>query len=314
MTQPSIPRPGIAGPTASGKTHLAVRFAAQMGGEVVSADSMQVYAALSIGTARPTPEEMGGVPHHLVGFLPLEESYSVARYVEDARRAIADIHTRGRLPVLCGGTGLYIQSLLDNLTFAEQDEARPLRSELRARAEAEGGGPLLEELRSVDPETAARLHVNDIGRIVRALEVFHTTGVPISEQARRAKAEPSPYASRLMVLDCRDRQVLYGRINRRVDAMLEAGLLEEARRALDSPCAATALQAIGYKELAPYFQGECSLDEAVERLKQGTRRYAKRQLSWFRRMEDARFLYIDDYDGPAALCEAALALWKGESL
>lgn len=310
MIQPPYPLPVIAGPTASGKTGLAVRLAQRLHGEVVSADSMQVYADLSIGTARPTVEEMDGVPHHLLGFLPLEETYSVARYVKDAHRAIADIRTRSKQAILCGGTGLYIQSLLDNLTFAEQDGDRTLRDKLRARAETEGGEALLKELHIVDPETAARLHAHDTGRIVRALEVYHTAGIPISEQARRAKTTPSPYAPCLLVLNCRDRQNLYDRINRRVEAMLEAGLLQEARRVLESPYAATARQAIGYKELAPYFEGQCSLDEALERLKQGTRRYAKRQLSWFRRMEGAQFLYVDEIDGPDALCEAALSLWK----
>lgn len=318
MEHPPIPLLVVAGPTASGKTGLAVRLASRIGGEVVSADSMQVYADLSVGTARPTAEEMAGIPHHLLGFLPMNENYSVARYVEDAHRAIAEIHARGRQAVLCGGTGLYIQSLLDNLTFAEQDGDRSLRDELRARAQEQGGEALLEELRQVDPETADRLHPHDVGRIVRALEVYRTTGIPISEQARRARSAPSPYAPCLIVLDARQRQVLYDRINRRVDAMLEAGLLDEARRVLQSPHAATAAQAIGYKELAPYFAGECPLGEAVEHLKQGTRRYAKRQLSWFRRMKGAHFLYIDDYSRPDLLGDAAFALWekhrKGEHI
>ena len=317
MEQPTIPLLVVAGPTASGKTSLAVGLASRIGGEVVSADSMQVYADLSVGTARPTTDEMAGIPHHLLGFLSLDESYSVARYVKDAHRIIAEIHARGRQAVLCGGTGLYIQSLLDNLTFFEQDGDTALREALRARAQAQGGEVLLEELRQVDPETADRLHPHDIGRITRALEVYQTTGLPISEQARRARTVPSPYAPCLIVLDARERQVLYDRINRRVDAMLEAGLLEEAGRVLQSPHAATAAQAIGYKELAPYFAGSCSLEEAVEHLKQGTRRYAKRQLSWFRRMKNAQFLYIDDYQDPGLLCDAALSLWekhrKGEA-
>ncbi len=306
----NIPVLAVAGPTASGKTALAVELARALDGEVVSADSMQVYADLSIGTARPTPAEMGGIPHHLTGFLPLSEHYSVARYVQDAHRVIREVTGRGKLPVLCGGTGLYLQALLENLTFAEQQTDPALRQALKQRAQTEGGGVLLEELRAVDPETAARLHVHDIGRIVRALEAYHMTGVPLSEQVRRSRATPSPYDTCLLVLDARDRQVLYERINRRVDTMLEAGLEQEARRVLAGPYGGTALQAIGYKELAPWFAGTCSREEAIEGLKRGTRRYAKRQLSWFRRMEEAQFLYIDDYPDTQALCQAALALWR----
>jgi tRNA dimethylallyltransferase len=295
----------VAGPTASGKSALAVQLAKHLNGEVVSADSMQVYAPLSIGTARPTAEEMDGVPHHLLGFLPLSERYSVARYVQDAHAAIADIAARGRLPILCGGTGLYIQSVLQNLTFSPEDETPALRASLRQRAEQEGGAALLAELAAVDAETAARLHPHDIGRIVRALEVYLSTGVTMSEQRRRSREQPSPYDACLLVLDCRDRAVLYDRINRRVDIMMACGLEEEARRVLTTPDAPTALQAIGYKELAPWIAGELSREEAVENLKRETRRYAKRQLSWFRRMEEAQFLYIDEYDTPQALEEAA---------
>lgn len=309
-SQSRIPVLAVAGPTASGKSALAVRLARELDGEVISADSMQVYAALSIGTARPSEAEMQGVAHHLLGFLPLEESYSVARYVEDASHAAGSIHARGRLPILCGGTGLYLQAFLDNLTFTEQGVDPALRAALKARAQQEGGQALLDELRAFDPETAARLHPNDTGRIVRAIEAFRTTGVPLSEQARRSRAVPSPYDACLLVLDFRDRQTLYRRINDRVDAMLAAGLLEEARRVLGSPHAATVTQAIGYKELAPYLEGTGSLEAAVEQLKQSTRRYAKRQLSWFRRMSAAHFVYVDDYPDKVALVRAALTVWN----
>ncbi|HIW74004.1 MAG TPA: tRNA (adenosine(37)-N6)-dimethylallyltransferase MiaA [Firmicutes bacterium] len=299
--------PVIAGPTASGKTGLAVELALRLNGEVVSADSMQVYAGLQIGTARPTPAEMRGVPHHLVGFLPLTEKYSVARYAEDARRAMADIRARGRLPILCGGTGLYVDAVADNLRFAGRGEDPVLREKLSRRADEEGTEALLEELRAVDPETARRLHPSNRGRIVRALELYRTTGMTMSEQLRFSRGVPPPFEARVVVLDSRDRAFLYDRINRRVDGMLAAGLLEEAERALSAPTAPTALQAIGYKELAPYFAGGLSLAEAVENLKRSTRRYAKRQLTWFRRRKDARFLYIDDYDGLPALADAAQA-------
>lgn len=301
-----IKLPVVMGPTASGKTGLAVELAKRLNGEVVSADSMQIYAALSIGTARPTAEEMQGIPHHLTGFLPLSEGYSVARYVQDAAHEIAAVNTQGRWPILCGGTGLYIQSLIENIAFDEQAESNEaLRTQLRARAAEEGGQALLDELAAVDPETAARLHPNDTGRIVRALEVYHTTGETLSEHARRSRRHPSPYDACLLLLDFHDRQVLYERINRRVDAMLAAGLVEEAREALATPYAPTAMQAIGYKELAPYLAGDVSLTEAVENLKRATRRYAKRQLSWFRRMESVQPLYVDEYPDTAALTAAA---------
>ena len=310
-----IPLPVVAGPTASGKTGLAVALAKALNGEVVSADSMQVYDGLRVGTARPTDEEMGGIPHHLLGFLPLAEKYSVARYMEDAAAAIAGILERERQPILCGGTGLYIQSLLENRRYAPGGGTDKLREALLVRAEREGGEALLRELEKGDPETAARLHPNDTGRIVRALELLYATGLTMSEQVRRSHPEPSPYAACLLVLDARDRQVLYDRINRRTDAMLQKGLLEEAELALRLSSGSTAVQAIGYKELAPYFEGVLALEEAVENLKRQTRRYAKRQLTWFRRMarlEAAHFLYIDDYPDAAALADTALTLLRRE--
>ena len=308
--------PVIAGPTASGKTALAVELALRLDGEVVSADSMQVYEPLRIGTARPAEAELRGVPHHLLGFLPLTEKYSVARYAGDARRAIAEIRARGRLPFLCGGTGLYIDAVVDNLQFAGNGEDPAVREELARRADREGIEPLLAELRAVDPETAERLHPSNRGRILRALELYRTTGMTMSEQLRFSRSVPPPFEARVLVLDCRDRAVLYGRINRRVDEMLAAGLLQEAEQALAAPTAPTALQAIGYKELAPYFAGELPLAEAVENLKRSTRRYAKRQLTWFRRRRDARFLYIDEYAGLPALADAAqeaLAIPTGDA-
>lgn len=297
----------IAGPTASGKTALAIAVATQQNGEVVSADSMQVYADLMIGTARPTVEEMGDIPHHLVGFLPLSERYSVARYAADARAVIDRLQGAGKRPVLCGGTGLYIQAVTENLAFSEEsgDESLVLRRRLQEECAVCGGAAMLKRLAEKDPETAKKLHPNDHGRIIRALEVVISTGVPMSEWVRRSRAIPPPYDTRMVVLDFRDRAVLYNRINRRVDIMLEQGLLEEARVVLQSPDAPTAMQAIGYKELAPYFKGECSLETAVENLKRETRRYAKRQLSWFRRIETAHKLYVDDYTDSASLIAAA---------
>lgn len=305
----------VAGPTASGKTALAVELARRMNGEVVSADSMQVYEPLRIGTARPTPEEMKGVPHHLLGFLPLSASYSVAQYAAAAHAAIAQVTARGRLPILCGGTGLYIQAVTENLVFSEQAGDPDLRAALRERANREGGVGLLEELRRVDPLTAGRLHPHDTGRIVRALEVYAVTGRTLTEQNRLSREGGDRYRTAGILLDFRDRRILYDRIGRRVDRMLEQGLLQEAEQVLSSEQAPTAMQAIGYKELAPYFRGQLSLPEAVEKLKRETRRYAKRQLSWFRRMP-LQTLYVDDMPDDRDLIKQAVqvvtAIWDPE--
>ena len=288
--------PVIAGPTASGKTALSIRLAKHLNGEIVSADSMQVYDDLYIGTARPLADEQQGVPHHLMGFLPLSHAFSVAEYCDLAHKTIADIASRERTPIMCGGTGLYIQAVTENLSFSQENrEDGRLREELQKRAAAEGGQALLDELSAIDPATAARLHPHDTGRIIRALELYAVTGRTMSEQNALSRREASPYDVRMIVLDVRNRDFLYDRINRRVDMMIDDGLLEEATEILRSPYAPTAMQAIGYKELRPFVDGRISLSEAVEKLKQGTRRYAKRQLSWFRRIPNAVHLYIDDY-------------------
>ncbi len=295
--------PIIAGPTASGKTAVAVLLALRIGGEVVSADSMQIYDGVRVGTARPTDTEMQNVPHHLQGFLPIQESYSVARYVEDAHSVFADVFSRGHTPILCGGTGLYIQSFMENRQLLPQQTDVAYREQLRAEIALHGGEHLLQQLRAVDPVTADRLHPNDHHRIIRALEVFHTSGKTISQQDEESHRCPSPYDGCLFVLNFRDRERLYDRINMRVDSMLSDGILDEARDVLTLDPRATALQAIGYKELLPYLRGECSLEDAVTKLKTETRHYAKRQLSWFRRMNDARMIYVDDYADVNALVD-----------
>ena len=296
----------IAGPTASGKTALAVELCRRFDGEVVSADSMQVYDTLTVGTARPTAEEQGGIVHHLMGFLPPDASYSVAKYAEQAHRVITDIHSRGKLPVLCGGTGLYIQAVTENLSYEEQPEHREVRERLRRRVEQEGGEALLRELSVRDPETAARLHPNDHGRIIRALELIETTGRTITEQNVMSRRTASPYRVCGLRLEFHDRQVLYERINRRVSVMLQNGLVEEARWLREQPNTDTVRQAIGYKELGPYLTGEKTLEEAADALRQGTRRYAKRQMSWFRRCEDMISVYMDG-EAPTEQAAAAVA-------
>lgn len=286
----------VAGPTASGKTALAVELCRRFDGEVISADSMQVYDTLCVGTARPDAEEQRGIPHHMMGFLPPDASYSVAKYAEQAHQAIRDVHARGKLPVLCGGTGLYIQAVTENLSYEEQSGNRDVRDRLRARIEKEGGEALLAELAQIDPQTAARLHPNDHGRIIRALEIVQTTGRTITEQNEESRREASPYRVCGLRLEFHDREKLYDRINRRVTAMLANGLVEEAAWLRSQPNTDTVRQAIGYKELEPYFNGVVTLEQAADALRQGTRRYAKRQLSWFRRNADMCSIFMDDPD------------------
>ena len=289
MTKPLLPV--VAGPTASGKTAVAVELALRAGGEVVSADSMQVYSGMDILTAMPTREEMRGVAHHMLGVFSPREKCSAAAYRALALSRIEDIRARGRLPIVCGGTGLYINALTRPLGFATQgDEA--VRAELTAIAEApEGKARLHAMLEAVDPASAARLHPNDVRRVVRALEIYRLTGRTQTQQAALdAQRGDGPFDARIYALEW-PRAALYARIDRRVDAMLEAGLVDEVRRLMaDEAEFSTAAQAIGYKEIAAALRGECALAEAVETLKQATRNYAKRQLTWFRR--DARVRWV----------------------
>lgn len=286
----------IAGPTASGKTSLAIEIAKRLGGEIVSADSMQIYKNMDIATAKPTRDEMASVRHHLIGFVDCNEEYSVAMYKEDAIRAINDILSRGKLPVVCGGTGLYIDTLVKNTKFFDY-EKNDIRSELEAEAEAKGIEHLMKRLEEVDPVAASKLHINDRKRIIRALEVYLSTGKSISEQEEHSHLEESEFDWCIIGLTAKERQFLYDRINLRVDIMLELGLLVEAEAFFKSDYSATARQAIGYKELKPYFDGTVSLEDAVEKLKMETRRYAKRQLTWFRKNENISWIYIDDSNG-----------------
>ncbi len=292
-----IPVAAVVGPTASGKSRLAVELALSRNGEVISADSMQIYKGMNIGTAKPTAEEMRGVPHHLIDFAPLSQPFSVADYVSLASDCISEVHARGRLPVIAGGTGLYIRSLLQNIRFTENDKDEALRKELAEKAEKLGVQTLIDELRSFDPASAQRIHPNNLGRVIRAIEIYRTTGVTMTEQLELSRQMPSPYDACIIGLDFQDRQKLYDRINLRVDRMMQDGLLAEAEEILNRPGTQTALQAIGYKELLPYFRSECSLDEAVESVKRESRRYAKRQLTWFRRDENIHWIMVDEYTG-----------------
>ncbi len=305
----SISVVSVAGPTASGKTALAVALARHYGGEIISADSMQIYRGMSIATAKPDEEERQGIAHHLMDFLPPESTYSVAMFAQDARRCIEDISGRGKLPIIAGGTGLYIDSLLNNIHFEGEMRDERLSRQLWEEYYSSGIEPLLEMLSRVDPESAERLAPEkNPKRIIRALEYYISNGTPITEQIRRSRLTPSPYNAVKIGLNFSDRQRLYDRINLRVDEMLRRGLLEEAREVLSSPLSGTSAMAIGYKELAPYINGEMPLDECVEKLKRETRRYAKRQLTWFRRDKEINWLYADSYNSFEELFAAAVKI------
>ena len=284
----------IVGPTASGKTGLGVSLAEKFSGEIVSADSMQIYKGIHIASAAPDTEEMRGIPHHLLEFLEPSDNYSVADYVKTARGVIEDIKKRGRLPIVVGGTGLYISSLADNTEYTEEETDYLLRSSLESRFDEIGAEQMLKELAEFDPDTAARLHPNNRRRIIRAFEVYKITGKTITEQNSLSHMGKKYIEPLLIGINYRDREKLYERINLRVDIMLKRGLLEEARTALLND--GGAVQAIGHKELAGFLKGECSLDEAAENLKMQTRRYAKRQLTWFNRDKRISWIYADETD------------------
>ena len=280
----------ICGPTASGKTALGVALAQALGGEVVSADSMQIYRGMDIGTAKPTKEEMGGIPHHMLDVADPAEDYSVARYVHDADACVRDILSRGKLPIVVGGTGLYIDNLIAGRDFAPFTGA--WREKLQARAREEGLPVLHEELRRIDPDRAEKLHPNDEKRILRALEVWYETGETITAHDERTRSLPPKYDALRVCLQFSRREDMWDRIDRRVDLMMEAGLEEEVRSLLTSgvPPTATAMQAIGYKEFASALRGEEPIAQAVAEVKLRSRQYAKRQLTWFRRTPDIRWL------------------------
>ena len=297
----------VSGPTASGKTALAVELALAHSGEVVSADSMQIYRRMDIGTAKPTREEMRGVPHHMLDVADPEEDFSVARYVELAARCVNDILARGKLPIVAGGTGLYIDSLLSGRTFARFDPDSPLRRELEEELARRGGAALLEELARVDPDTAARLHPNDGKRIVRALEVYRSTGTTLTEHNAMTRSLPPRYDPLTLTLAFQRREDMWDRIDRRVDRMMADGLAEEVRALLDSgvPDRCTAMQAIGYKEMAAALRGDGDTARAAEEIKLRSRQYAKRQLTWFRRNPDARWLLWDREPDLSAALQAS---------
>ena len=285
----------VVGATASGKTALGIALAKAYDGEVVSADSMQLYEGLDIATAKPTAAEMDGIPHHLISVLPPDMPCSVADYTARAEAVIHDIHSRGKLPIVVGGTGLYVDSLLDHIQFPDIPAAPEIRSRLESEAETLGRTALLLRLRECDPETAEKLHENNLRRIIRALEVFELTGIPLSEHARRSREIPPPWNVLRFGIGFRDRELLYARIRQRVDLMMQQGLLDEVRAEFESGRRReTAAAAIGYKELLPFLRDETALDDCIAVIKQETCRYAKRQGTWFRRNEQTNWIFRDD--------------------
>lgn len=282
----------IGGPTATGKTKLSVALAKEFGGEIISADSVQIYKKLDIGSAKPTKEEMDGIPHHMIDIIEPNDSFSVCDFVTRAKDDIKDILSRGKLPIIAGGTGLYISSLVDNVSFTEAETDLTLRDELIKKAEKIGAEALYSELEKIDPESAKRIHPNNIKRVIRALEIYYQTGKTMTQQNELSKLTESPYTYKMFALSS-DRELIYERINKRVDVMVDDGLFDEVSSLLNAGITRDmqSMQAIGYKEIVSFFEGALTKDEAIEAVKQNSRRYAKRQLTWFRR--DERYLWLD---------------------
>ncbi|MBQ7334201.1 MAG: tRNA (adenosine(37)-N6)-dimethylallyltransferase MiaA [Clostridia bacterium] len=298
----------VVGPTASGKTSLSIRLAQELNGEIVSCDSMQIYRGMCIGTAAPTVEEMAGIPHHLIGFVSPAQEFSVAEYRERAAECIADIASRGKTPIFCGGTGLYLDALLRVSAFSEVEKSEDLRRELTEYAAVNGNEVLHAQLAEVDPSAAEAIHPNNVRRVVRALEMYRLTGITKTEWDKRSLAQDTAYDARILALDFHDRTILHRRIEIRVDQMMEQGLEAEIRALYDAGLLqpkSIAGQAIGYKEFLPYLAGESTLDAVAEEIKGATRRYARRQLTWFRRYEDAMWLYPDTEGDPDASLKSA---------
>ena len=285
----------VAGPTASGKTALGIELAKEFNGEIVSADSMQIYRGMDIGTAKATAEECALVPHHLIGVAEAKDAWSVSKYVEEAAKVCDGLIERGKIPVIVGGTGLYIDSLLSGRDFAITQEDNELRRRLSDEYDSLGAELMWERLKMIDPERAAKLAPTDKRRILRAIEIFELTGETITAHDEKTRRIPPRYDAKYIVLNFKDRADLYERIEKRVDLMLEQGLVDEVKRLLEGGLSAdsTAMQAIGYKEIAAALAGKMSMDEAVGLIKQSSRRYAKRQITWFARRENALRIYWD---------------------
>ncbi|MCC2818343.1 tRNA (adenosine(37)-N6)-dimethylallyltransferase MiaA [Lachnoclostridium pacaense] len=302
MKQPLIV---LTGPTAVGKTSLSIKLAKAIGGEIISADSMQVYRHMDIGSAKITAHEMEGVPHHLIDVLEPDQDFNVVTFQHMAKEALEEIYSHHRIPIIAGGTGFYIQALLYDIDFKENDDESLVRRELEELAAREGEAApavLHAMLEEIDPESAARIHANNVKRVIRAIEYYRLTGERISVHNQEERVKESPYNFLYYVVNTQ-RPVLYGRIDRRVDQMMEKGLVEEvqALKAMGCHRGQTSMQGLGYKEILDYLDGRCTLDEAVYILKRDTRHFAKRQLTWFKRERDVRWLNLPDFGNDAAL-------------
>lgn len=297
MLNQSKPRVlAVAGPTASGKTWLGVQLAKIYDGEVISADSMQIYKGMDIASAKPTKEEMQGIPHHLIDFLDRDISFSAADYVRLAKEKIAEVLSRGKLPIIVGGTGLYIDSLLENVKFSDGGSDEKYRKELYDFVGKEGNEALYARLLEADPEAAETIHPNNFVRVVRALEVIHVTGRKFSELKKESRLVESPYDSLIIGLNFENRQNLYDRIDLRVDEMMKNGLLEEAEELWRQGSMKTAANAIGFKEFIPFLENQMSVEACIDKIKQETRRYAKRQLTWFRKNQRIQWIILGEFD------------------
>lgn len=296
----------VCGPTASGKTSLGVELAKKLNGEIVSADSIQIYKGVNIASAKPDLEEMQGIKHHLIDFVSPDEDYSVAQFVKDASKCIEEINSKGKTPIIVGGTGLYIDTLINNIQLLENSFDEKVREELSIRLESEGVDRLYCELEKIDPDAASKIHKNNYVKVLRALEIYYSSGKTLSQQNELSHLQESLYDNIYICLNVKNREYLYDRINKRVDIMIQQGLVEEAKNFYSKKIGNTSSQAIGYKELKPYLDDLLSLDECVENLKKATRNYAKRQMTWFRRNSKINYFYIDDYADKQSLTDDVL--------
>lgn len=305
----------LTGPTAVGKTKLSIALAKAVNGEIISADSMQVYQHMDIGTAKIMPKEMDNVPHHLVDVLSPMEDFNIVRFQQMAKQAMEEIYQKGKIPILVGGTGFYIQAVLYDIDFTESEEDSGYREELWEIARTEGEETLHQMLREVDPKAAEEIHPNNVKRVIRALEFYKSTGTPISEHNEEQKKKESPYQFLYLVLN-QDRAILYERIEKRIDQMLQQGLVEEVKSLKEMGCQKdmVSMKGLGYKEILAYLDGETSLDEAVDILKRDTRRFAKRQLTWFRREKEPVWIEKGSYGSEEEILDYILALLREKNM
>lgn len=305
----------LTGPTAVGKTELSIQLAQKLDGEIISADSMQIYQKMDIGTAKIRKEEMDGIPHHLIDVLDPSEEFNVARFQEMAKDALAGIYRRGRIPLIVGGTGFYIQGLLYDIDFTKEEQDFRYRENLQKKAKEEGAQAIHKMLQAVDPASAQKIHPNNIKRVIRALEFYHLNGRKISEHNEQESRKESPYRFAYFVLN-QNRTTLYERINHRVDLMLEAGLVEEVRRLKEAGYGKNlvSMQGIGYKEVLDYLDGKITLEETADQIKKDTRHFAKRQLTWFGREKEVIMIDKDKYETEEEILEHMLGILKEKGI